>query len=79
MTLSIVELMFWFIRDLEPSNWNGLGWDKLLEKWLELIPKSGRFHRVEGDVQTLEDITAKYYIESDPLDLDNLSISIESE
>ena len=76
---SQVELMFWFIRDPEQLDWNGSGWDDLLKKWLKLIPKSGRFIQVNGLVVTLEDLTAKDYIESDPLDLDNLSISIESE
>lgn len=75
---SQVELMFWFIRDQEQLDWKGSQWNELLEKWLNLIPKSGRFDKVEGSVVALEDITAKDYIESDPLDLDNLSLSIDS-
>lgn len=76
---SQVELMFWFIRDPEQLDWNGSQWRDLLKKWLELIPESGRFNIVEGSVVTLEDLTAKDYTESDPLDLNNLSISIESQ
>lgn len=76
---SQVELIFWFIRDPKQLDWNGSQWSDLLEKWLKLIPESGRFNNVEGSVVTLEDLTAKDYTESDPLDLDNLSISIDSE
>ena len=37
------------------------------------LPQSGRFVRVDGLVQTLDDLTARDYVESDPLDLDHLS------
>jgi hypothetical protein len=70
---SEIELMFWFIRDEQQIEFEGLGWDKLLEKWLELIPEADRFQNVNGSVVTMEDITAKDYVESDPLDLDHLS------
>jgi hypothetical protein len=70
---SEIKLMFWFIRHEEQVQFQGTGWDKLLQQWLKLIPASGRFQSVEGQVVTLEDITAKDYVESDPLDLDHLS------
>jgi hypothetical protein len=70
-----IELMFWFIRYKDESNFNGDGWDILLEKWMYLIQESGRFSSVEGQVVTLEDLSAEDYVESDPLDLDHLSIS----
>lgn len=70
---SEIEVMFWFIRHEEQVQFQGTGWDKLLQQWLNLIPASGRFQSVEGQVVTLEDITAKDYVESDPLDLDHLS------
>lgn len=70
-----VTLMFWFIRHEEQIQFQGIGWDQFLEKWLELIPESGRFQNVEGLVIALEDMTAKEYVESDPLDLDHLSSS----
>jgi hypothetical protein len=70
-----VKLMFWFIRNAEQSQFKGIGWDKFLEQWLKLIPKSGRFQNVEGSVVALEDMTAKEYVESDRLDLDHLSSS----
>jgi hypothetical protein len=68
-----IELMFWFIRHEEQVQFQGTGWEQQLTKWLALIPESGRFKSIEGLVATLEDMTAKEYVESDPLDLDHLS------
>lgn len=70
---SEVRLMFWFIRDEDQSQFNGIGWDKFLNQWLKLIPESGRYQGVGGLVVALEDMTAKEYVESAPLDLDHLS------
>ncbi|WP_414756271.1 hypothetical protein [Anabaena sp. CCY 9910] len=68
-----IELMFWFIRDEEQVQFQNMTWDKLCKKWLESVPASGRFQSVDGLVVSLEDMTAKDYVESDRLDLDNLS------
>lgn len=73
---SNIELMFWFIRDSEQVKFNNSEWSTLLEQWLKLIPKSGRFQSVYGLIVALEDITAKDYVESEPLDLDHLSSSL---
>lgn len=70
-----IELMFWFIRNENEPNFKGMGWHELLGKWLDLVPESGRFHVVEGQITTMEDLSAKNYTESDPLDLDHLSNS----
>jgi hypothetical protein len=70
---SEIQLMFWFIRHEEQVQFQGTTWDILLQQWLKLIAQSGRFQFVDGQVVTLEDITAKDYVESDPLDLDHLS------
>jgi hypothetical protein len=68
-----VTLTFWFIRsDVEAPPQNQR-WDALLGAWLALIPASGRFVEVDGAVLTLDDLTAREYIESDPLDLDHLT------
>jgi hypothetical protein len=67
-----VKLMFWFIRDEEQIQSPEIGWDELLKKWLKLLPESDRFE-VDGIVTSLEDMTAKDYVESDPLDLEHLS------
>ncbi|NER22344.1 MAG: hypothetical protein F6J86_24980 [Symploca sp. SIO1B1] len=68
-----IELMFWFIREEQETQFQGIEWFTLLDGWLKLIQPAGRFKFVEGQVITLEDMTAKDYVESDPLDLDHLS------
>lgn len=68
-----IQLMFWFIREEEEIQFQGVEWYNLLDKWMKLVPEGGRFQSVKGQVLTLEDLTAKDYIESDPLDLDHLS------
>lgn len=66
-----IELFFWFIRDR--TDLGNMSWDSLLESWLKLMPAKGRFTCVDGVVVLLEDITARDYVESIPLDLDHLS------
>lgn len=68
------ELTFYFIREEEQDNFNGTKWYELKEQWLNLLPESGRFQSINGLVVSLEDMTAKEYIESDQLDLDHLSM-----
>lgn len=68
-----VDVMFWFIRNEDEPDFKGQSWDKLLESWLKLVPATGRFSAVNGVVMTLDDLTARDYVESDPLDLDHLS------
>lgn len=68
-----IELMFWFIRHEKQDNFQGTEWNQQLSKWLQLISESGRFKSIGGVVVTLEDMTAKDYVESDQLDLDHLS------
>jgi hypothetical protein len=68
-----VEVTFWFIREEEAMDFDGKRWDILLDGWLQLMPAAGRFRHVHGAVLALEDLTAKEYVESDPLDLDHLS------
>ena len=68
-----VDVFFWFIRNDDEADFEGKSWADLLKEWLKLVPVSGRFKSVDGLVVTLEDLTAKDYVESDPLDLDHLS------
>ncbi len=68
-----VEVMFWIIRKGDQPSFEKTDWFKLLEAWLKLVPEEGRFTTVEGLVTTLDDLTARDYVESDPLDLDHLS------
>lgn len=68
-----IQLMFWFIRNEDQPTFEKQGWDVLLDAWLNRVPVSGRFAEVQGAVLTLDDLTAREYLESDPLDLDHLS------
>ncbi len=68
-----VELFFWFIRNDDAADFEGKSWAKLLEDWLKLVPASGRFRSVDVLAVALADLTARDYVESDPLDLDHLS------
>jgi hypothetical protein len=70
-----VNIFFWFIRDENEPKFQDMTWDQWKSHWLKLMPESERFSPVDGQVLTLEDLTAKDYLESDPLDLDHLSIS----
>ena len=65
-----VHVTFWFIlADEGPSPPN----DSQLQAWLDLVEKSERYQPVEGLLVTLDDMTARDFIESDLLDFDHLS------
>lgn len=68
-----VTLTFWFVREADKVDFEGKSWASLLEAWLRLVPETGRFMKVHGQVATLEDLTAADFVDSDPLDLDHLS------
>ncbi len=68
-----VALTFWFIRNDDEPHFEKRAWDHYLDAWLGRLPKGGRFTSIEGLVQTLDDLTARDYVESDRLDLDHLS------
>jgi hypothetical protein len=68
-----VEIFFWFVRDEDDADFEGKSWADLLKEWLKLVPTSGRFHSVDGQVVSLADMNAAEYVASDPLDLDHLS------
>ncbi len=73
-----VALTFLFIRNDDQPDFSGQSWDALLTAWLNLVPPSGRFSPVGGIVIGLDDVTAREYVESDPLDLDQLSRSVQA-
>jgi len=75
---SNVEVTLLFIRHSEEASFEGKSWDALLASWLGYIPEdTGRFE-VEGQVTTLDNLIARDYVESDPLDLGYLTIRGES-
>ena len=71
-----IRIMFWFIHDDGSPLFEGKGWNTYREQWLRRVPTAGRFHSIDGAVQTLDDLTAREYVESDPLDLDHLSVGV---
>lgn len=74
---SRVEIHLWFIWDEldEPSQ--QIEWPKWCDEWLGLIQASEKYV-VTGQSAGLEDLTAREYTESDPLDLDHLSTETET-
>ena len=68
-----VTLMFSFIRNEDEFTFENQGWEHFLDAWLKRVPKKNRFVDVAGVVTTLDDLTAREFVESDPLDLDHLS------
>ncbi len=68
-----VELTFWFIQNEDDAALETSGWKHYQTALPKAQSKPGRFVRVDGVVQTLDDLTARDYVESDPLDLDHLS------
>ena len=73
-----VSIFLWFIRSSKQVDFEGKNWADLLKYWLALVPTSGRYSVVEGQVVALEDMTAAEHVDSDPLDLDYLS-SLETD
>lgn len=71
---AVVELTIWFIRADDEACFDGRGWDTFLDDWCGRIAKSERFLDVQGLVLTLDDLSARAYVESDRLDLDHLTI-----
>ena len=70
---SRVEIFFWFVRDERDADFEGKNWADFLKEWLKLVPSTGRFSTIEGQVVTLQDMNAEEYVSSDQLDLDHLS------
>lgn len=68
-----VDIFFWFIRNEGDADFEGKIWADLLKEWLKLVPITSRFKSIEGQVVTLQDMNAREYVDSDPLDLDHLS------
>ena len=68
-----VILNWWFIKGTEPDRAD-IAWADLAEEWLDLFDRTGRFGVDTHIVCRLEDMTARDYVESVPLDLDQLSV-----
>lgn len=68
-----VSLFFWFIRNENQVELLKKSWADLRDAWLKLVPASGRFTKIDGQLVALEDMKATDYVHSDRLDLDHLS------
>lgn len=68
-----INLMFFFIRHDDSLNFENRSWEDYRLTWMGLIPASGRFVSVDGQVEDLGRLSAKDYVSSDPLDLERLS------
>jgi hypothetical protein len=68
-----VELTFLFVKDDGGDPADEETWAAQIKGLLALVKPAGRYVSVSGYVTTLDDITARDLIESDPLDYDNLS------
>lgn len=72
-----VRLHFWFIREESEEEPKDIDWDASCREWIGKMKTRGRFVSIDGVPVYLEDMTAKDYVESDLLDLDNLSAATE--
>ncbi len=68
-----VELTFWFVQDDDEPAFEIDNWELCLTALPQPESTYERFVRVDGVVLTLDDLTARDFVESDPLDLDHLS------
>jgi hypothetical protein len=69
----LIDLFFWFIRDGGDPSLESRSWAVFLANWLQLLASEGRFQTIEGEIVSIEDLTAAEYLDSDPLDLDHIS------
>jgi len=72
-----VRICFWFVRHSDDTDFEGKAWADWLALWLTLVPASGRFREIFGQVATLEELRASDYVDSDALELDRLSLGAE--
>jgi hypothetical protein len=68
-----VQLTILFIQSDDPRTVEDESWHQHLQAWRKLIAPHGRFVTIDTLVSTLDDLTARDHLESDPLDLDYLS------
>lgn len=69
----VVAVTWWFIREAEPRDF-AANWAIWTERWMDRFDSSGRFRTDACFVAELDDLTAREYVESDKLDLDQLSV-----
>jgi hypothetical protein len=67
-----VRLTLWFIKDRDPLG-IAPAWADLVEEWSRLLDQTGRYRVAAALAVRLDDMTARDYVESDRVDLDQLS------
>lgn len=79
-----VSLHFLFIRgeDEQGMERGSEEWDRQVAAWMEKLNRGGedapiRFVKIDGSALSLDDLSAREYTESDPLDLYHLSAAAE--
>lgn len=65
-----ITLFVWFIKGREPIEPD---WNKWIGDWLALVKSTATYTLVEGVAVRLDDMTARDYVNSEHLDLDQLS------
>jgi hypothetical protein len=68
-----INLSFWFIPNDDQAMFEGKRRTQFLKLWEAWVAPAGRFEDVQVVVQSLGDLTAAEYVESDLLDLDHLT------
>ena len=68
-----VGVTWWFIWTTEPNGYS-MRWPDMTQGWMDLFDSGGRFRTDNCIACRLEDLTARDYVESDKLDLDQLSV-----
>ena len=71
-----VHLSWWFIKDADPVD-APVDWPLFVDRWIALFDQTSRFRLEPPIACRLEDMTARDYVESDRLDLDRLSVSLQ--
>jgi hypothetical protein len=69
-----VRVVLWFVRNADDHDFEGTNWADLVASWLKLVPSSEQFE-IDGEVTTLERLSADDYVHSDRLDFDHLSLA----
>lgn len=69
-----VQLSWWFIKERDPESIES-DWHAMVESWLCLFDQNRRFETGQWTACRLEDMTARDYVESVRLDLDQLSVA----
>lgn len=68
-----VELTWWFIRDAAPEG-HTPDWIKFTQLWVSKLDANSRFQTTERISCPLADMSARDYVDSERLDLDQLSV-----